>query len=61
MYGFVVVEMDNGVLKVIKVKDVKIFVILVVGDDEKENGDSVIMCVVVVCNVLVCELLLLLC
>ncbi|MDE1309579.1 type II secretion system secretin GspD [Vibrio aestuarianus subsp. cardii] len=56
VYGFAVVEMDNGVLKVIKAKDAKTSAIPVVGDDEKENGDSVITRVVAVRNVSVREL-----
>lgn len=43
VYGFVVVEMDNGVLKVIKLKDVKILVILVLSGEECVNGDEVII------------------
>lgn len=56
VYGFAVVEMDNGVLKVIKAKDAKTSAIPVVGDDEKESGDSVITRVVAVRNVSVREL-----
>ena len=56
VYGFAVVEMDYGVLKVIKAKDAKTSAIPVVGDDEKENGDSVITRVVAVRNVSVREL-----
>ncbi|ASU21185.1 type II secretion system protein GspD [Vibrio qinghaiensis] len=56
VYGFAVVEMDNGVLKVIKSKDAKTSAIPVVGDEGKENGDSVITRVVAVRNVSVREL-----
>ncbi|CAM2892290.1 type II secretion system secretin GspD [Vibrio ordalii] len=56
VYGFAVVEMDNGVLKVIKSKDAKTSAIPVVGDEGKENGDSMITRVVAVRNVSVREL-----
>ncbi len=56
VYGFAVVEMDNGVLKVIKAKDAKTSAIPVVGNDSKIKGDAVITRVVAVRNVSVREL-----
>ncbi len=56
VYGFAVVEMDNGVLKVIKAKDAKTAAIPVVGDNSKVTGDAVITRVVAVKNVSVREL-----
>ncbi|MGL6260641.1 type II secretion system secretin GspD [Vibrio sp. WXL210] len=55
VYGFAVVEMDNGILKVIKAKDAKTSAIPVVGDDGA-TGDSVVTRVVAVRNVSVREL-----
>ncbi|WP_264874508.1 type II secretion system secretin GspD [Vibrio agarivorans] len=55
VYGFAVVEMDNGILKVIKAKDAKTSAIPVVGDDSAA-GDSVVTRVVAVRNVSVREL-----
>ncbi|MGC9494260.1 type II secretion system secretin GspD [Vibrio genomosp. F10] len=55
VYGFAAVEMDNGVLKIIKSKDAKHSAIPVVSDDS-EQGDSVITRVVAVKNVSVREL-----
>ncbi len=55
VYGFAVVEMENGVLKVIKAKDAKTSAVPVVGD-ESIQGDSVITRVVAVRNVSVREL-----
>lgn len=55
VYGYAVVEMDNGVLKVIKSKDSKTSAIPVLGDDSAK-GDSVITRVVAVRNVSVREL-----
>nr|WP_217706724.1 type II secretion system secretin GspD [Vibrio campbellii] len=55
VYGYAVVEMDNGVLKVIKAKDSKTSAIPVLGDDSAK-GDSVITRVVAVRNVSVREL-----
>jgi len=55
VYGYAVVEMDNGVLKVIKAKDSKTSAIPVLGDDSAQ-GDSVITRVVTVRNVSVREL-----
>lgn len=56
VYGFAVVEMDNGVIKIIKAKDAKTSAIPVVGDGEKILGDAVITRVVAVRNVSVREL-----
>ncbi|MEZ8825357.1 type II secretion system secretin GspD [Vibrio amylolyticus] len=55
VYGFAVIEMDNGVLKVVKSKDAKTSAIPVVSDDSAQ-GDSVITRVVAVRNVSVREL-----
>ena len=55
VYGFAVVEMDNGVLKVIKSKDAKTSAVPVVGDGSI-NGDEVVTRVVAVRNVSVREL-----
>ncbi|MCA2419746.1 MULTISPECIES: type II secretion system secretin GspD [Vibrio] len=55
VYGYAVVEMDNGVLKVIKAKDSKTSAIPVLGDGSAQ-GDSVITRVVAVRNVSVREL-----
>nr|WP_269136418.1 type II secretion system secretin GspD [Vibrio cincinnatiensis] len=56
VYGFAVVEMDNGVLKVIRAKDAKTSAIPVLGNDDRANGDHVITQVVTVKNVSVREL-----
>lgn len=56
VYGFSVVEMQDGVLKVVKSKDAKTSAIPVMGDGEKTYGDSVITRVVAVHNVSVKEL-----
>ncbi|MCJ2378885.1 type II secretion system secretin GspD [Vibrio sp. ZSDZ34] len=56
VYGFAVVEMESGILKVIKAKDAKTSAIPVVGDEERIQGDSVITRVVAVKNVSVREL-----
>lgn len=56
VYGFAVVEMDNGVLKVIRSKDAKTSAIPVLGDKDRAEGDSVITQVVAVKNVSVREL-----
>ncbi|MGR5195522.1 type II secretion system secretin GspD [Vibrio rotiferianus] len=55
VYGYAVVEMNNGVLKVIKAKDSKTSAIPVLGDSSAK-GDSVITRVVAVRNVSVREL-----
>ncbi|WP_394249608.1 type II secretion system secretin GspD [Vibrio profundi] len=56
VYGYAVVEMESGVLKIIKAKDSKTSAIPVVGDRETIQGDSVITRVVAVRNVSVREL-----
>jgi len=56
VYGFAVVEMENGVLKVIKAKDAKTSAIPVVGDESSVKGDAVVTRVVAVRNVSVREL-----
>ncbi|RBW66210.1 type II secretion system protein GspD [Vibrionales bacterium C3R12] len=56
VYGFAVVEMDTGILKIIKAKDAKTSAIPVVGNNERIKGDSVITRVVAVRNVSVREL-----
>ena len=56
VYGFAVVEMENGVLKVIKAKDAKTSAVPVVGAEKKVKGDIVITRVVAVRNVSVREL-----
>ncbi|WP_028024299.1 type II secretion system secretin GspD [Enterovibrio calviensis] len=56
VYGFAVVEMENGVLKVIRDKDAKQSAIPVVGDGDKVQGDAVVTRVVSVKNVSVREL-----
>ncbi|MDA0149334.1 type II secretion system secretin GspD [Vibrio sp. LaRot3] len=55
VYGYAVVEMDNGVIKVIKAKDAKTSAVPVVGDG-KVSGDEVVTRVVAVRNVSVREL-----
>ncbi len=56
VYGFAVVEMESGVLKIIKAKDAKTSAVPVVGANEKIKGDAVITRVVTVRNVSVREL-----
>ncbi|UTV27635.1 type II secretion system secretin GspD [Photobacterium atrarenae] len=56
VYGFAVVEMDNGVLKVIRDKDAKISAIPVVGAKDRVQGDEVVTRVIAVRNVSVREL-----
>ncbi|HBV76271.1 General secretion pathway protein D [Vibrio casei] len=56
VYGYAVVQMDNGILKVIKDKDAKTSAIPVVGNDSTISGDAVITRVVAVKNVSVREL-----
>ena len=56
VYGFAVVPMDNGVLKVVKSKDAKTSAIPVLGDNDRADGDEVITQVVSVKNVSVREL-----
>lgn len=56
VYGYAVVEMESGVLKIIKAKDSKTSAIPVVGERENIKGDSVVTRVVTVRNVSVREL-----
>jgi len=56
VYGFAIVEMDNGVVKVIKAKDAKVSAIPVVDDGEQYKGDEMVTRVVPVTNVSVREL-----
>lgn len=56
VYGFAVVEAENGVVKVIKSKDAKTAAVPVVGDNSNISGDAVITRVVTVKNVSVREL-----
>lgn len=56
VYGFAVVEMESGVLKVIKDKDAKTSAIPVLGSSDSVTGDVVITRVVPVLNVSVREL-----
>ncbi|MCF7355347.1 type II secretion system secretin GspD [Vibrio sp. CK2-1] len=56
VYGYAVIEMDNGILKVIKDKDAKTAAVPVVGNDSIISGDQVITRVVPVKNVSVREL-----
>ncbi|WP_159655877.1 type II secretion system secretin GspD [Vibrio atypicus] len=55
VYGYAVVEMENGVVKVVKAKDAKTSAIPVVGDGSV-HGDAVVTRVVAVRNVSVREL-----
>jgi len=56
VYGYAVIEMDNGVLKVVKAKDAKTSPVPVLGDNDRASGDSVVTQVVAVKNVSVREL-----
>ena len=56
VYGFAVVEMDNGILKVIKSKDAKVAAIPVVDNGNEYYGDEMVTRVVPVLNVSVREL-----
>jgi len=56
VYGFAVVEMDNGVIKVIRSKDAKVAAIPVVDDSAPGSGDEMVTRVVPVRNVSVREL-----
>jgi len=56
VYGFAVVEMDSGVMKVVRNKDAKTSNIPVVGDDNPGIGDEMVTRVVPVRNVSVREL-----
>lgn len=56
VYGYAVVEMDSGILKVIKDKDAKTSAVPVLGAKDKITGDAVITRVIAVRNVSVREL-----
>tara|TARA_R110001583_G_scaffold4978_4_gene27687 strand:- start:8359 stop:10368 length:2010 start_codon:yes stop_codon:yes gene_type:complete len=56
VYGFAVVEMDSGILKVIKAKDAKVAAIPVIDDGNQYKGDEMVTRVVPVINVSVREL-----
>jgi len=56
VYGFAVVEMDNGIIKVIRSKDAKVAAIPVVDDRSPGTGDEMVTRVVPVRNVSVREL-----
>ncbi|WP_324295604.1 type II secretion system secretin GspD [Rheinheimera sp. UJ51] len=56
VYGFAVVEMDSGIMKVVRNKDAKTSNIPVVGDDDPGFGDEMVTRVVPVRNVSVREL-----
>lgn len=51
VYGFAVVDMRNGVLKVVRSKDAKMAAVPVASDAEPGNGDEVVTRVVSVKNV----------
>ena len=51
VYGFAVVEMDSGIIKVIKSKDAKVAAIPVVDNGRKYKGDEMVTRVVPVINV----------
>lgn len=56
VYGFAIVEMDSGIIKVIKAKDAKVSAIPVVDDGYRFSGDEMVTRVVSVTNVSVREL-----
>jgi general secretion pathway protein D len=56
VYGFATVEMENGIVKVVKAKDAKTSAIPVVDDGETYAGDQMVTRVVPVTNVSVREL-----
>lgn len=56
VYGFAIVETDNGIIKVIKAKDAKVSSIPVVDDNSDYSGDEMVTRVVPVTNVSVREL-----
>lgn len=56
VYGYSIVEMDNGILKVVRNKDAKTAAIPVVGDKNPGQGDEMVTRVVQVKNVSVREL-----
>jgi general secretion pathway protein D len=56
VYGYAVIEMENGILKVIRAKDAKSSPTPVVGDDFDAQGDEMVTRVIQVKNVSVREL-----
>tara|TARA_R110001583_G_scaffold7720_9_gene37974 strand:- start:64547 stop:66553 length:2007 start_codon:yes stop_codon:yes gene_type:complete len=56
VYGFAIVEMESGIIKVIKAKDAKVAAIPVVDDGQQFRGDEMVTRVVPVTNVSVREL-----
>lgn len=56
VYGFAIVEMESGIVKVIKAKDAKVSAIPVVDDGQQYRGDEMVTRVVPVTNVSVREL-----
>jgi len=56
VYGFAVVEMESGIVKVIKAKDAKVSAIPVIDDGKYFRGDEMVTRVVPVTNVSVREL-----
>ena len=56
VYGFAIVEMESGIIKVIKAKDAKVSAIPVVDDGTQFKGDEMVTRVVPVTNVSVREL-----
>lgn len=56
VYGFAIVEMESGIIKVIKSKDAKVSAIPVVDDGSQFKGDEMVTRVVPVTNVSVREL-----
>ena len=56
VYGFAIVEMESGIIKVIKAKDAKVAAIPVVDDGLQFKGDEMVTRVVPVTNVSVREL-----
>lgn len=56
VYGFAIVEMNSGIIKVIKAKDAKVSAIPVVDDGYRFSGDEMVTRVVSVTNVSVREL-----
>ncbi len=56
VYGFATVEMDNGIVKVIKARDAKVAAIPVVDEGTQYTGDEMVTRVVPVSNVSVRQL-----
>ena len=56
VYGFAAVEINNGIIKVIRAKDAKVAAIPVVDDGSRFSGDEMVTRVVPVANVSVREL-----